>query len=91
MFDVSASLIRYWESEFKQLHPGKNSRGDRKYTKKDIQDLETIYILVKVKGFTIEGAKKALDAQKDDLLTQGTLLDTLLNIKGKLISLRNNL
>lgn len=57
---VNASLIRFWEKEFPQLKPRKNSRGERLYTKKDIQLLERIYHLVKVEGFTLEGARRHL-------------------------------
>jgi len=60
MFAVSNSLIRYWETEFKILKPSKNSKGDRRFTVKDIRNLERIYTLVKERGFTLEGAKKEL-------------------------------
>ena len=36
-FDVNPSLIRFWEQEFKILQPKKNSKGNRKFTKKDIE------------------------------------------------------
>lgn len=58
---VNTSLIRFWEKEFPQLKPRKNSRGERLYTKKDIQLLERIYHLVKVEGFTLEGARRHLN------------------------------
>ncbi len=60
MFNVNASLIRFWEKEFAVLKPKKNKKGNRLFTVKDIQNLEKIYDLVKVKGFTLEGAKKEL-------------------------------
>lgn len=60
MFKVSTSLLRYWETEFTMLRPQKNRKGDRKYTKKDIQKVEQIYDLVKKRGFTLSGAKKEL-------------------------------
>ena len=37
MFNVTTSLIRYWESEFTFLRPKKNRKGDRQFTKKDIE------------------------------------------------------
>ena len=37
-FNVNPSLIRFWEQEFKILNPKKNSRGNRKFTHKDIED-----------------------------------------------------
>lgn len=57
---VNSSLIRYWEREFTEIKPRKNRKGDRSYTKADILLLHKIYILVKEKGYTLEGAKKAL-------------------------------
>jgi DNA-binding transcriptional MerR regulator len=69
MFDVNASVLRYWEKEFKQLKPIKNAKGERRYTKKDIELIDKIYKLIRDKGFTIEGAKK-------ELINQGTLFET---------------
>ena len=42
-FNVNPSLIRFWEQEFKILNPKKNSRGNRKFTKKDIEAINKIY------------------------------------------------
>ena len=60
MFEVNTSLIRFWEKEFPQLQPRKNARGNRVYSKKDVELFEKIHDLVKEKGFTLEGAKNAL-------------------------------
>lgn len=65
MFDVSKSLIRYWEAEFTILKPSKNSKGDRRFMVKDIRNLERIYTLVKERGFTLEGASKELKRKRD--------------------------
>ena len=64
MFSVSSSLLRYWESEFSKLRPQKNRKGDRRYTKKDIAEIEKIYTLVKERGFTLEGAKKEMKKKR---------------------------
>lgn len=63
MFEVSNSLIRYWETEFKILKPSKNKKGDRRFMVKDIRSLERIYTLVKERGFTLDGAKKELKSK----------------------------
>ena len=57
MFSLNESTLRYWESEFYQLKPKKNRKGDRRYKKEDILLVEKIYNLVKEKGFTLKGAK----------------------------------
>jgi DNA-binding transcriptional MerR regulator len=60
LFAVNASLIRFWEKEFKIIQPKKNKKGNRLFTPKDIENINKIYHLVKEKGYTLEGAKKAL-------------------------------
>ncbi len=91
MFDVSNSLIRYWESEFSKLKPQKNSRGDRKYTEKDIRVLETIYILVKKQGYTIDGAKKALSVELALAKKNQDIIKKLKKIKSSLLQIRASL
>lgn len=84
MFNVANSLIRYWESEFPQLKPQKNRRGDRKFTEKDIKVLEVIFTLVKENGYTIDGAKKAL---KEELKNQSKNLKMINKLEKIRISL----
>lgn len=60
MFDVNHSLIRFWEKEFTIIQPKKNKKGNRLFTPKDIENFNKIYHLVKIQGFTLEGAKKEL-------------------------------
>jgi DNA-binding transcriptional MerR regulator len=60
MFNVSKSLIRFWETEFDILKPRKSQKGNRLFTKKDIENLRVIYYLVKEKGYTLEGARMKL-------------------------------
>lgn len=79
IFGVNTSLIRYWEKEFKNLKPNKNRSGIRKYTAKDIAEFNRIYELVKERGFTIEGARKALLEKSPELQpnTSSTVLKTI--------------
>ncbi len=60
MYNVNTSLIRFWEKEFDIIKPKKNKKGNRLFTPKDVENFNKIYELVKVKGFTLEGAKKEL-------------------------------
>jgi len=57
--DVNASLIRFWEKEFDQIKPKKNRKGNRLFTVDDLQNLKSIYHLVKERGFTLEGARNS--------------------------------
>ena len=56
----NASVLRYWEKEFRQLTPRTNARGKRFYTRKDIELIQRIHALVRQQGFTIDGARKVL-------------------------------
>lgn len=90
MFEVSNSLIRYWETEFKVLKPSKNKKGDRRFMVKDIRTLEKIYTLVKERGFTLEGAKKELKSKPKTNISE-EVISKLKKTKSKLEELMKNL
>tara|TARA_B110000008_G_C16834318_1_gene509903 strand:- start:58 stop:384 length:327 start_codon:yes stop_codon:yes gene_type:complete len=89
-FKVKTSLIRFWEQEFKILNPKKNSRGNRKFTIKDIENFKKIYFLLKEKGYTIQGAKDFLKNNKKSL-GKMDIISKLDTIKTKLIEIRDQL
>lgn len=60
MMNVATSLIRFWESEFDIIKPKKNRKGNRQFTREDIENVKVIYHLVKEKGYTLQGAKDLL-------------------------------
>ena len=89
MFNVSKSLIRFWESEFDLLRPHKNSKGDRRFTKQNIGQFKIIYELVKERGFTLEGAKRELKENKDRIAKRAKALDSLHKLRGFLNNLKD--
>ena len=92
MFDVNTSLIRFWEKEFTVVNPKKNKKGNRLFTPKDIVKLDSIYNLVKERGYTLDGAKKALKKPQDteDIALENTeLIIRLEQVKGKLLNLKS--
>ena len=90
-FKVNASLIRFGEKEFDVIQPKKNAKGNRKFTKEDIKNLELIYHLVKERGFTLEGAKTHLKEEKVETLTNFEIIRKLEHIKSELINIKNQL
>ena len=68
MFDVNTSLIRFWEKEFAIIKPKKNKKGNRMFTKQDVDNFHIIFHLVKERGFTLEGAKQKLKGNKEDTI-----------------------
>ena len=65
--DLEQYILRYWETEFEQLKPGKNRAGNRIYTNKDIKLILQIKKLLREEKYTIEGAKKILADSTEDI------------------------
>ena len=86
MFGVNTSLIRFWEKEFDVIKPHKNKKGNRQFTKADVDNFHLIYHLVKEKGMTLKGAQQQLKNRKDE-----TELKRLKGIKDELLSIKNQL
>lgn len=88
-FEVNASLIRFWEKEFEIIQPKKNKKGNRLFTKNDIDCFKNIYYLVKIKGYTLEGAKQVI-GKKGIAITADEIdvVKRLENIKDELIKLK---
>lgn len=91
MFTVAPSLIRFWESEFDLIKPKKNRKGNRQFTKEDIDNVRTIYHLVKEKGFTLQGAKEMLRNDSQAVKDKMEMLDSLRNVRRFLVELREKL
>ncbi len=53
-------VLRYWETEFKQLRPARNPAGQRLYSEEDMALLRRIIHLLYERHFTIAGARAVL-------------------------------
>lgn len=63
---LKSYVLRYWETEFRELKPPKNRAGNRTYRKKDIDTINNIKELLYDKKFTIEGARNQLAITPQD-------------------------
>lgn len=88
MFDVSKSLIRYWEQEFDIFKPQKSRSGERKFTPENITQFLQIYQLVKERGFTLNGAKIELQAMRQSDKKRKAMLKSLKETRQFLVDLR---
>lgn len=91
MFDVNTSLIRYWEKEFDNIQPSKNSRGDRLFTQENIEVIRQIYTLVKKRGYTLDGARQELKSSRKEFRKEAEIRQTLESIKESLLKLKEEL
>jgi len=89
MFKVAPSLIRYWEGEFDIIRPKKDRKGNRRYTKPDIQKIKYIYHLVKEKGYTLQGAQEVIKSGTEQGFDKVAAVQKLQEIKDFLISIRD--
>ncbi|MDO4880894.1 MAG: MerR family transcriptional regulator [Capnocytophaga sp.] len=90
-FSVNTSKIRFWEKEFDILSPKKNSKGTRKFTPTDIENLRLIYHLVEEQGFTLEGANAKIKEKKKKILSDIEIVEKLEKIKRTLLAIKNEL
>ncbi|HAY89306.1 MAG TPA: MerR family transcriptional regulator [Bacteroidetes bacterium] len=90
-FEVAPSLLRYWETEFNTLKPKRNTKGTRFYTTKDIDEIARIYLLVKEKGYTLQGAKDKIKTDKRSVDSNVEIVEKLQSIKSFLVQLKQEL
>ena len=67
MIGLKSYVLRYWETEFKQLSPPKNRAGNRTYRQKDIDLILKIKNLLHDKKFTIEGARSVIHSKTSNI------------------------
>ena len=91
MLNVATSLIRFWESEFDIIKPKKNRKGNRQFTREDIDNVKLIYHLVKEKGYTLQGAKDLLRDGNEAMKEKVEIIDSLKKIKKFLQEIRTKI
>lgn len=91
MFDVSESLLRYWETEFPTLRPRTTKNKVRQYTEADIKQVRNIHNLVKVRGFKIAAARKMINKNPNEVDKSADIIVTLQAVKAQLQDLKRQL
>lgn len=88
---VATSLIRFWEGEFSNIKPKKNRKGNRQFTKDDLQNVKLIYHLVKEKGYTLQGARDFIANGSDVASDKMEMIDSLKRIRAFLTEVKKEL
>ncbi|WP_092349944.1 MerR family transcriptional regulator [Desulfuromusa kysingii] len=94
LLQLKTHVLRYWETEFTLLQPVKSRSNQRLYRRKDVETALLIKELLYQQGFTIAGARKKLNADKQlglPLTVRQSNEDILAEIKADLVQLRNYL
>ena len=91
MLDVEPSLVRFWEGKFDIIKPKRNKKGNRMFTPGDVDNLKTIYHLVKERRMTLEGAQKQMKANRSGIGRDMELAERLHSIRSLLLEVRQSL
>lgn len=91
MFDVKASLLRYWEKEFDSIRPYKSEKGTRQYREEDIESIRLVYHLVREKGLTLAGAKQKLKDNRESVIHSENIVHRLKSIRSELLALKEEI
>ena len=88
----STSLVRFWANEFpKFIRPQRNAKGNRLFTKEDVETFKHIHLLVKVEGLTLDGAARRLKGDRKEVISKARVLDSLKAIRAQLAEIREEL
>ncbi|MDO5130928.1 MAG: MerR family transcriptional regulator [Prevotellaceae bacterium] len=91
-FGINESTLRYWEQEFPHLRPKtRGSSNIRQYSDKDIEQVQLIYNLIKVRGFKIAAARKILNSNRTGADKTSEVLSKLIEIRDELQLMKNQL
>lgn len=91
IFGVNASNIRFWENNFDILKPHKNAKGNRMFTKEDIENMKIIYHLLRERGMTIRGAQMKLKDNKEDTINNIEVVNRLKEIRQMLTDIKDEM
>jgi DNA-binding transcriptional MerR regulator len=83
---VEPHVLRYWEREFRTIRPTKSAKGQRVYSRRDVENLMRVRELLYREGFTIAGAKKKLGRGDED--AEATAASGAAKARGELVAMR---
>ena len=89
MFNVSETLLRFWEKQFPQISPRKSGRNIRQYSKEDIEEVRLVYTLVKVRGMKLAAAREALRKNKQGEQRTSEVVERLKAVREELMKMKH--
>ena len=91
MFDLPASLLRYWEKEFPTINPKKGGNNVRMYTKDDIEEIRLINDLVKGRNMKLAAARELIQRNREGAKNISDLLLRLTTVREQLMDIKRSL
>lgn len=91
MFNLPASLLRYWEKEFPTIRPKKGGNNVRMYTRDDIEEIRLINDLVKVRNMKLAAARQLIQRNREGARNSNDLLTRMMNVREQLLEIKKEL
>ncbi len=91
MFNLPASLLRYWEKEFPTIKPKKSGNNVRMYTKEDLEEIRLVNDLVKVRNMKLAAARELIQRNRAGAKSSNDLLLRLQTVREQLIAIKQEL
>ena len=91
MFQLPASLLRYWEKEFPSIHPRKSGNNVRMYSKEDIEEIRLVNNLVKGRNMKLAAARELLQRNREGARNSSDLMQRLLDVRQQLMDIKKQL
>lgn len=87
----NVSLVRFWSNYFPFFSPKRNAKGNRLFTKDDVELFRQVHFLVKDQGMTLDGAAAAIKKDRSSVDRRVKVLDSLREIRSRLVAVRKSL
>ena len=91
MFNLPASLLRYWEKEFPTIKPKKSGNNVRMYTKEDLEEIRLVNDLVKVRNMKLAAARELIQRNRAGAKSSNDLLLRLQTVREQLLAIKQEL
>lgn len=86
------SLVRFWSNTFSRfIKPARNAKGNRLFTKEDLDTFRRLHYLIKDKGMTLEGAERTLKDERASVDREMKVIDSLKSIRERLVEVKKSL
>ena len=89
---VEPHVLRYWETEFRSIRPQKSAKGQRIYSRRDVETLLKVKDLLYAHRFTIAGARRKLrEGGVEPAAPEATTSEDARNLRESLVELRGEI
>lgn len=89
---VEPHVLRYWETEFRSIRPQKSAKGQRIYSRRDVETLLKVKDLLYAHRFTIAGARRKLrEGGVEPVAPEAASVEDVTRLRETLISLRSEI